>query len=129
MPDSTNPPLAAYTIVPWVRRGLASLIAGTPTTNYASLPVSLVVNNATMNAPAVRLLGPGDITSMDARAVIRSDPSNGADAFEPNYLAALELVLADLPWMFTPAGDANGRLRPWICLIVVPDSLGATVQV
>jgi hypothetical protein len=130
MPDTNAPPpLAAYSIVPWVRRGLASQIAGTHTTNYASLPVSLVVNDAAVSVPSVRLLGPGDITSLDARAIIRTDPSDGADAFEPNYLATVELVLPDLPWMFTPAAPANGRLRPWICLIVVPDTQGATLQV
>ena len=71
-------------------------------------------------APQLRLLGPGDITSLDARAVIRTDPRDGADAFEPNYLAMVELALPDLPWMFTPAAPAGERLRPWICLVVVP---------
>ena len=129
MPDTTDTPLAAYSLVPWVRRGLASLITGTPATNYASLPVSLVLNDAEVPAPSVRLLGPGDVTSMDARAVIRTDPQDGADAFEPNYLASVDLVLPDLPWMFTPVAVANNRLRPWICLLVVPDAQGVTLQV
>ncbi len=124
MPDL---PLAAYSIVPWVRRGLASLIAGAPATNSASLPVSLVVNGAAVTVPSVRLLGPGDVTSLDARAVIRTDPRDGANAFEPNYLATVELVLPDLPWMFTPVAPVDGRLRPWICLVVVPDIQGATI--
>jgi hypothetical protein len=126
MPDPT---LAAYSIVPWVRRGLSSLIASASATNYASLPVSLVVNGVAVNAPPVRMLGPGDVTSLDPRAVIRTDPQDGADAFESNYLASVELVLPDLPWMLTPAAPANGRLRPWICLIVVPNGPGATLQI
>ena len=128
MPDTPDATPAAYSLVPWVRRGMASLIAGTPTTNYASLPVSLVVNTAAVPAPAVRLLGPGDVTSLDGRAIIRTDPHDGADAFEPNYLASVDLILPDLPWMLTPESDANGRLRPWICLIVVPDTQGVTLQ-
>jgi hypothetical protein len=123
-PDSTQ---AVYSIVSWVRRGLASLVTGQPATNYAALPVSIAINGTGVNAPPIRLLGPGDITGLDARAVIRTDPRNLADSFEPNYLAIVELALPDLPWMFTPAGDVNGRLRPWICLIVVPDGPGATI--
>src|SRR5262245_30009976 len=129
MPDTPDPPLAVYSLVPWARRGLASLIATTPATNYASLPVSLVVNTATVPAPAVRLLGPGDVTSLDPRAIIRTDPHDGADAFEPNYLSSVDLALPDLPWMLTPDAAVNGRLRPWICLIVVPDTQGVTLQV
>lgn len=122
-------PPSAYSIVSWVRRGLGSLVTGQSATNYASLPVSLAINGTAVNAPPVRLLGPGDITGLDARAVIRTDPRDAADAFEPNYLAMAELALPDLPWMFTPSGDVNGRLQPWICLIVVPDGPGSAIQV
>lgn len=122
-------PPSVYSIVSWVRRGLGSLVTGQPTTNYASLPVSLSVNGTAVAAPSVRLMGPGDITGLDARAVIRTDPQDGTDAFEPNYLAMAELALPDLPWMFTPSGAVNGNLQPWICLIVVPDGPGATIQV
>ena len=78
----------------------------------------------------IRLLGPGDITSMEASAVIRTDPRDGATAFEPNYLAMAELALPDLPWLFSPvAPDGNGnRLRPWICLVVVPDTDGVALE-
>src|SRR6202007_3362366 len=76
-----------YTIVPWVRRGLASLITAQPAANFASLAVTLRVNDSMVNAPPARLIGPGQITGLDARAVIRTDPRDGAQAFEPNYLA------------------------------------------
>lgn len=118
-----------YSLVPWVRRGLASLITNTPATNYASLPVAMAVNNAGVPVPALRLLGPGDVTGLDPGAVIRTDPCDGADAFEPNYLAMVELGLPDLPWLFTPAAPSAGRLRPWICLVVVPQTDGVSVDV
>jgi hypothetical protein len=121
-------PASVYSIVSWVRRGLGSLVSGQPTTNHASLPVSLSVNGTAVNVPAARLLGPGDITGLDARAVIRTDPQDGTDAFEPNYLAIAELALPDLPWMFTPGAASNGRLQPWICLVVVPDGAGASIE-
>ena len=94
MTDDPKP--TAYSLVPWVRRGLASRVSGTPTKNYAELPVALSVNNAAVTTPMpqIRLLGPGDITSIDASAVIRTDPRDGADAFEPNYLAMVELAPA-----------------------------------
>ena len=124
----TDPIPAAYSLVPWVRRGMASLITGTPDKNCVTLSAALTVNGATVPAPSVRLLGPGDITAMDAAAVIRTDPRDGAEAFEPNYLALVELTLPDLPWLFTPAAPSGARLRPWICLIVVADNDGIVLD-
>jgi hypothetical protein len=127
MPD----PSTGYSLVPWVRRGLASLVAGAPTKNYAELPVALAVNGTavTQAPPQVRLVGPGDITSLDAAAVIRTDPRDGADDFEPNYLATVELALPDLPWLFTPvAADGESKLRPWICLVVVAEGDGVALE-
>ena len=126
MPDTGT--LAAYSIVSWVRRGMASLVTGQATTNYASLAVSVGINGTEVAAPPVRLQAPGDITGLDPRAVIRTDPRDGADAFEPNYLAMVELALPDLPWTFTPSGDLNGYLQPWICLVVLPDAPGAEIE-
>jgi hypothetical protein len=66
------------------------------------------------------LLGPGAVTGLDARAVIRTDPAAGAIAFESNYLVLAELAQPDLPWLFTPAKPSgNARLRPWLVLIVL----------
>jgi hypothetical protein len=118
----------AYSLLPWVRRGVASLIAGVPSVNYATLPVSLAVNGTAVAAPPnVRLPGPGDVQNIDPRAFIRTEPRDGADRFEPNYLAAVELATPDLPWMFTPAAPVGDRLMPWLCLIVLPDTEGVTL--
>jgi hypothetical protein len=124
----TDPTPPAYTLLPWVRRGLATQIAATPTVNYATVPLSLSVNNTPVPTPPhVRLPGPGDVKSIDARAFIRTEPRDGADNFEPNYLAAVELATPDLPWMYSPAAAAAERLQPWICLIVVPDGDGVSL--
>jgi hypothetical protein len=118
----------AYSLLPWVRRGIASLVAGTPSVNYATIPVSLAVNGTAVAAPPnVRLPGPGDVKTIDARAFIRTEPRDGADRFEPNYLAAVELATPDLPWMFTPSAPVGDRLMPWLCLIVVPDADGVSL--
>ena len=119
----------AYSLLPWVRRGLASQVTGTATVNYATIPVSVAVNGAAVpTPPKVRLPGPGDVKTIDARSFIRTDPANGANSFEPNYLAIVELATPDLPWMFTPAGPNGSRLQPWICLIVIPDGAGVTLS-
>ena len=65
--------------------------------------------------------------TIDARAFIRTDPADGSDNFEPNYLTIVELATPDLPWIFTPAGPSGSRLQPWICLIVIPDGGGVTL--
>ena len=117
-----------YTLLPWARRGLGSLIAGASPTNYASLPISLVVNGTALaSMPQLRLIGPGDIAAVDPGVVIRTEPRDRIDAFEPNYLAAVEFSAPDFPWLFTPSGPTGDRLRPWICLVVLPDSDGVTL--
>ena len=124
MPDSTQ----AYSLIPWVRRGIGSQITGTPTVNYATIPLSLAVNGSPIATPPhVRLPGPGDVKSIDGRAFIRTDPLDGSDNFEPNYLPLVELATPDLPWMMTPTGNSGDTLRPWICLIVLPDGPGVTL--
>ena len=117
-----------YTLLPWARRGLGSLIAGASTTNYASLPISLVVNGTALaSMPQIRMFGPGDIAAVDPSVVIRTEPRDGIDAFEPNYLAAVEFSAPDFPWLFTPAGPTGDHLRPWICLVVLPDTDGVSL--
>ena len=78
----------------------------------------------------VRLYGPGDVTGIDPRQVVRTEPSHLATAFEPNYFPAIEFDRPDFPWLFTPAkADAEGRLRPWLCLVVVRKQEGVTLRV
>ena len=126
----TEPPAepSGYSLVPWMRRGLASLATAATTTNYATLQVAVDVNGTSVPAPPIRLLGPGEVTSIDAAAIVRTDPRDGADAFEPNYLAMVELALPDLPWLFSSAAPNGARLRPWICLLVVLDGAGRRAQ-
>ena len=83
------------------------------------LPVALRVNTTPVDVP-LRLFGPGDVLGIDPRAVIRCEPPHGTGDFEPNLLAAIEFDEPDFPWLFTPAAaGSQGRLRPWLCLVVV----------
>jgi hypothetical protein len=116
---------AVYTFLPWVREGLARAIPvadepGAALAGQITLPVKLEVGGAGDVAMDVRLYGPGDVTGLDPKQVVRTDPRPGATSFEDNYLAAVEFARADLPWLFTPArATTRGRLRPWLSLVVV----------
>ncbi|HVH12546.1 MAG TPA: hypothetical protein VM759_05825, partial [Longimicrobium sp.] len=112
----------------WIREGLASAGAGEDVID-APLPdrgeVKLTVNLTQAGSAElkVRLLGPGDVTGIDPRQVIRTEPRAWTTDFEPNYFAAIELDRPELPWLFTPAKEEaeRGRLRPWMALVVVPE--------
>src|SRR5262245_363738 len=105
----------------WIRQGLhASITAGSTSVEdgHLSVPMRLRVNSANDFDVPVQLYGPGDVTGIDPRAVIRTEPQPFSTDFEPNYFPSIECDLPDFPWMFTPAAaDGDARLRPWICLV------------
>ncbi|MFC0506523.1 FG-GAP-like repeat-containing protein [Micromonospora costi] len=108
----------------WARQGL---VAGhtTPDTLTTPLPAdgtieaAVRVNQRPEKGVKVRLYGPGDVTGIDPRQVIRTDPVPGATEVEPNLFPLIEFDRHDLPWLLTPAGANANRLRPWLCLVVV----------
>lgn len=118
---------ARLLFLPWLRQGFAARLTR-PDTGAAGLPasvdlkVSLAVtgNAATDPGASVRVRGPADVIGIDPRQVVRTEPPDGSTDFEALDLAAIEFDNPDLPWMFTPAAaDAQGRLRPWIVLVVL----------
>jgi hypothetical protein len=122
-----------YSFLPWVRQGLIAEglppdAPGATLTARATVPVTLRVNERDTVPVQVRIHGPGDVIGIDRRQVIRTDPRHLSRGFEPNFLAAIEFDRPDFPWLFTPASaDAQGRLRPWICLVVVPRQDGVAL--
>jgi hypothetical protein len=130
-------PVATYSFLPWLRQGVANTIttadldasvkarasthvelklSGDPVAGGAELTASI--------AQDIALYGPGDLTGIDPRAVIRTDPRNWITNVEANYLPAIDFYDADFPWRYTPAAPdpAGLRLRPWITLIVLAES-------
>jgi hypothetical protein len=119
---------ARYQYLPWVREGAANayrnpddlkpvlqLPGGKPLT---ALPVTLEINDTRDADVSLRLYGPGDVTGIDARVVIRVDPPPRTADLEPNYLVSIEFDSPDFPWLFTPAAaGGKERLRPWLCLV------------
>ena len=125
---------ASVVFLPWVRQGLAARIATpdplkTPLPAQAPLGVALGVNNIDAASVGVRLFGPADVIGIDPRQVVRTEPPAGTANYESNDLAAVEFDNPDLPWLFTPAAaDGQGRVRPWIVLVVVRKQDGVLLR-
>lgn len=70
----------------------------------------------------LRMYGPGDVTGIDHRQVLRTAPEPDTDTFPPNYFPHIEFDRPDFPWLFSPEranSEEAGRVRPWCCLVVV----------
>jgi hypothetical protein len=90
-----------------------------------ALTVAVEVNGTPVEVP-MALHGPGDVIGIDPAAIARVDPTPGAADAEPSLFASIDLVPADLPWLLTPGGpDGNGRVMPWLALVVVPQNAGS----
>ncbi|OKI45495.1 DUF3892 domain-containing protein [Micromonospora sp. CB01531] len=110
----------------WTRQAMpAGKVTLDPLTGNlpVAAPVDLTVAvNARAPLPPLtaRLYGPGDITGLDTRQIIRTDPRPEDDTFPPHLFPLVEFDRPDLPWLFTPATPADrDRLRPWLVLVVV----------
>jgi hypothetical protein len=128
-------PAANYIFLPWVRQGAAAGIQTTDMTANQPAVVSVSVKLGINNAPPdverqVRLYGPGDIAGIDPQQIVRTEPRHFSTDFEPNYFPAIEFDRPDFPWLFTPAkADDAGKLRPWLCLVVIRKQKGVTISV
>jgi hypothetical protein len=123
-----------YSFLPWYRRGIGGLIAGTPAAGVSRATVKIelkidgeaVAGGPTKSAIAKRdieIFGAGDIVGIDPRAIIRTDPRDWITNFEPNYLAQIEFYDEDFPWRYSPVAPTAGNLQltPWITLIVLQE--------
>ena len=135
MSEGTSTSLGQYQFLAWSRQGLVATL--TNPDNFGTLPVraSSVAALTVTALPAktgaatpvsdqvppvtVQTFGPGDVIGIDPRHVVRTEPRDSTTNVEPNYLAAIEFDTPDFPWLFTPAGPAGDRLRPWLALIVL----------
>jgi hypothetical protein len=90
--------------------------------------VQLKVNGVDVPMP-MRLLGPGAVTGIDLKQVIRMEPRPGTLDFTPYNFPAIEFDRPDFLWLFTPAkSDGNDRIRPWLCLVVVRKQPGVSLR-
>jgi hypothetical protein len=137
--------LASYRFLSYVRAGMAGLMsavdnlgAGAPIPAVASVEIGVPVAGAdyaddsqpkpdTVATNTVNLNGPGDIVGINPRQVIRTFPRDRSTSAETTMFALIEFDRPDLPWMFTPAhATPDGRVRPWLCLVVVERTAGVS---
>ncbi len=113
-----------------MRRPSSSRTRSTATqAGVAGALASLAVNGTPAVSVGVRLMGPGHVTGLQPVQVIRTDPTRGSRAFEPNYFPLIEFDEPSLPWLFTPASaNAQQQLRPWLCLAVVRKQPGVRLD-
>ncbi|MEO5819722.1 MAG: hypothetical protein ABIT71_04400 [Vicinamibacteraceae bacterium] len=118
--------LDRYVFMPHARSGIAAALTtpfdwGLPTRATVEMRVPVIDDRGGLDAEmTVHVYGPADVTEIDPRQVIRAFPKADVANAEVDDLVHVEFDRPDLPWLFTPAGpDGNGRLVPWITLVVV----------
>ncbi|MEU8139302.1 hypothetical protein [Streptodolium elevatio] len=127
--------MAGLRFLPWVRDGVVRALADEDPLSGAlsrqrgevRLTVEVAASGADPETISVgtdaAVHGPGDVTALDPRQVIRCFPEPNAQGVDVSLFAAVDFDAPELPWQFTPARpDAQGRLRPWLVLVVVPEN-------
>ena len=71
--------IATYRFFPWARSGLATLLSeAEPDGRRALVSVKLALTPERLRERKIELLGPGDVTGIDTRFIVRTDPRPGA---------------------------------------------------
>ncbi|MFD5011907.1 hypothetical protein [Streptomyces chartreusis] len=73
-----------------------------------------------VTGPALSVVGPEHVIGVDPGLFGRRTPAPGVIDAVSNDLVSVDVLAVDLPWRFTPRpADPDGRLRPWMVLVVV----------
>lgn len=128
--------LGTYSFLPWLRLGLANQLKAADGDGSVKLRATIEVKLDITGRPVegdvdlkqqvkkdVALYGPGDITGIEPRAIVKVEPRHWITNFEPNYMPYIEFYEEDFPWRYTPAAPdlARNRLRPWLTLLVLKE--------
>ncbi|KQR77321.1 hypothetical protein ASF98_21475 [Arthrobacter sp. Leaf337] len=116
--------MSGLTFLSWARAGVQldaaeedPLTGALP--GRGALTIGLRINERPEVVLPARLYGPGDVTGLDTRQVVRVEPAPDTAAAEPTFFPLVELDRPDLPWLLTPVRARGGeRLRPWLVLVV-----------
>jgi hypothetical protein len=134
--------LSKYAFLPWIRRGLSSKIDEDDNfNNFITAPadgwnmgrpeMDIRVNIDAKKGDVelqdhvtqkIKVVGPGDIVSIDKRIVVKTEPKHWITNYEPNYFPYIEFYDEDFPWRYSPAAPKNNKLRPWLSLIVLKEA-------
>ncbi|WEK43999.1 MAG: hypothetical protein P0Y64_03985 [Candidatus Sphingomonas colombiensis] len=122
--------LGSFSLVSWVRNGLAAAITDPPVNLRAAVSVSFDVTGtpppATPPYPVqtqtvsrtLTMRGPGDVIGIDQAQIVRRFPAPNVSLGDDSSLALIEFNRPDLPWLHSPDPAAGDRLKPWITLVV-----------
>jgi hypothetical protein len=113
----------------WQRSGLFDLANRATGESHLRVRLDLAlqqrVDSPSGPAPAekvqpvdLRILGPGDVSSIQQHSFASTAPVPGAQDVETTKRAYVEMAATDLPWRFTPETRNGNVLRPWIVLVV-----------
>jgi hypothetical protein len=128
-----NIKIGEYTLLPWVRTGLAAAVTNpAPGKLRATATIHVTVQGDNGSAKTVdkdiTLRGPGDVVGIDPSEIVRRVPAPNSSNVEESFLAHIEFNRPELPWLFSPfAPNGNDRVPPWLALIVC-DATRATLQ-
>jgi hypothetical protein len=108
---------ASYAFLSWIRRGISATVdEGTLRDGRLAIPVDVSFGLGRQATARLGLFGPGEVTGLDPRVVIRTWPTANVHDAEPNYFPMVEFDQFDLPWRYAPAvAPNNDRLQPWLC--------------
>lgn len=122
-----------FGFLPFVRKGLAKNIlqkddtaVASSTVERAEITVTVKIDTPTPSNPVVtkpvKLIGPGDILSIQKDVILRNEPANYIFNFESNLLPFIEFYEEDFLWRYSPAKETtDNKIRPWLALIVLKD--------
>lgn len=118
--------MTEYTFAAWDRSGAAASLADPDDLARTSpvrgqLRATGSVNGGGQQPVHMQLYGPGDVTALDQRQIVRVHPLPGTPDAETTEFPLVEFERSDLPWLFSPlAPGPRGLLRPWLALVCVP---------
>ncbi|KAB2916131.1 MAG: hypothetical protein F9K23_08455 [Bacteroidetes bacterium] len=130
---------AYYNFISYIREGFSNTITeqdilgipdtGSPLVQYtARIYLNGDENTPKHNLP-IMLAGPGEITGIDEKVIVKKAPLAGDTNFSPTFVPFIEFYSPDFPWRYTAAAPApaeeNGthakRLRPWLTLVTLEE--------
>jgi hypothetical protein len=124
--DAADAPLGELTFLSHVRAGLAvaGTLEGTAVRATATIKLKLTdnLNKTRLVKQQVTLLGPGDVVGLDPSQIIRRFPIASGVGAADNLLAFVEFDRPEFPWLFTPGQPLQGRLQPWVALVVTAEA-------
>ncbi|HYG16046.1 MAG TPA: hypothetical protein VEC12_09855 [Bacteroidia bacterium] len=129
---------AYYNFISYIREGFSNTItkndllgvsdsSGSPLVEFtAQVYLNGDTTNPKHNLP-VTLAGPGEITGINEKVIIKRAPIPGDVNFSPTFVPFIEFYSPDFPWRFTHAAPADEdgnhakRLRPWLTLVTLEE--------